>query len=80
MLTAEKCIELVQKVSKKLMLNYDEDVCITTDGTSVMQKVGRLSNCDQQFCIVHGIQLGVQDVLYKKTFNFYQKDLEKNLQ
>ena len=31
-----------------------------------MQKVGHLSNCDQQLCIVHGIQLGVQDVLYKK--------------
>jgi hypothetical protein len=37
-----------------------------TDGASVMQKVGRLSNCDQQLCFVHGIQLGVQDVLYKK--------------
>jgi hypothetical protein len=31
-----------------------------------MQKVGRLSNCDQHLCFVHGIQLGVQDVLYKK--------------
>lgn len=66
-LPAEKCIELVQKVLTKFMLNYDENiVCITTDGASVMQKVGRLSICDQQLCIVHGIQLGVQDVLYKK--------------
>ena len=66
-LPAEKSIELVQKVYKQFMLNYDEDVvCITTDGVSVMQKVERLSNCDQQFCIVHGIQLGVLDVLYKK--------------
>ena len=49
------------------MLNYDEDiVCITTDGASVIQKKGQLSNCDQQFWIVHEIQLGVQDVLYKK--------------
>jgi hypothetical protein len=39
---------------------------IATDGASVMQKVGRLSNCDQWFCIVHDIQLGRQDVLYKK--------------
>jgi hypothetical protein len=40
---AEKWIELVQKVLTQIMLNYDEDiVCITTDGASVMQKVGRL--------------------------------------
>ena len=66
-LPAEKCIELVQKVLTQFMLNYYEDiVCVTTDGASVMQKVGHLSNCDQQLCIVHGIQLGVQDVLYKK--------------
>ena len=66
-LPAEKSNELVQKVLKQFMLNYDEDiVCsITTDGASVMQKVGRLSNCDQQFCIMHGIQQGVQNVLYK---------------
>jgi hypothetical protein len=48
-----------------------------TDGASVMQKVGRLSNCDQQLCFVHGIQLGVQDVLYKKTVNFCQNNLDK---
>ena len=39
-LPAKKCIELVQKVLKQFMLNYDEDiVCITTDRVSVMQKV-----------------------------------------
>jgi hypothetical protein len=64
---AEKYIELVQKVFTQFMLNYDVDiVCIATDGAFVMQKVGRLSNCDQQICFLHGIQLGVQDVLYKK--------------
>jgi hypothetical protein len=66
-LPVEKCFELVQKVLTQFMLNYDEDiVCITTDGASVMQMVGRLSNSDQQLCFVHGVQLGVQDVLYKK--------------
>jgi hypothetical protein len=65
-LPAEKCIELVQKVLTQFMMNYGEDsVCIATNGAAVMQKVGRLSNCDQKFCIVHGIQLGMQDVLYK---------------
>jgi hypothetical protein len=55
-LPAEKYIGLVQMVLTQFMLNYDEDiVCITTDEASVMQKVGRLSNCDQQFFFVHGI-------------------------
>jgi hypothetical protein len=47
-LPAEICIELVQKVLTQFMLNYDEDiVCRSAGGASVMQKVGRLSNCDQ---------------------------------
>jgi hypothetical protein len=47
-LPAEKCIDLVQTVLTQFMLNYDEDiVCSATDGASVMQKVGRLSNCEQ---------------------------------
>ena len=38
--------------------------------------MGRLSNCDQQFCIVHGIQMGVQDVLYKKPSTSAKKSLK----
>ena len=76
-LPAEKCIKLVQKVFKQFMLNYDEDIVyITTDGASVMQKVGRLSNCDQQFCIVHGIQRGVKRFI-QKTVNFCKKSLKR---
>jgi hypothetical protein len=41
-----------------------------------MQKVGRLSNCAQQLCILHGIKLGVQDVLYKKIGKFSQTVLK----
>ena len=62
---------------KQIILNYDEDiVCVTTDGASVKQKVGRLSNCDQQLCIVPGIQLGVQNVLYKKPSTSVNKSLK----
>ena len=78
LLPAEKCIELVQKALKQFMLNYDEEIVyITTDGAYVKQKVGQLSNCDQQFCIVHGIQLGVQDVLYKKLSTSAKKSLKE---
>ena len=40
-----------------------------------MQKVERLSYCDRQFCIVRGIQLGGQDVLYRKPSTFAKKSL-----
>lgn len=64
---AGKCIELFQTILKQFGLSYDNDiVSITTDGPSVMLKVGRLSNCDQQLCFAHAILLGVLDVLYKK--------------
>ena len=67
---AEKCIELVQQVLQNFDLNYHQDiVCITTDGALVMRKVGRLSICDQQLCIVHGIHLAIIDVLYKQPEN-----------
>ena len=41
-------------------------MCITTDGASVMQKVGKLFPCLQQLCLIHVVQLAVLDVLYKK--------------
>lgn len=64
-LPAEKCIEiLTQKLNEfGLCLNSDI-VCIVTDGSSVMQKVGRLLKADQQLCLAHGIQLAVISVLY----------------
>ncbi|CAB3224184.1 unnamed protein product [Arctia plantaginis] len=39
---------------------------MTTDGASVMVKVGKLVSCYQQLCFAHGIQLAVVDILYKK--------------
>ncbi|CAH0731006.1 unnamed protein product, partial [Brenthis ino] len=40
---------------------------MSTDGASVMVKVGKLMNCYQQLCFAHGLQLAVIDVLYKKN-------------
>ncbi|CAH0403229.1 unnamed protein product [Chilo suppressalis] len=65
--TAEHCITLVSQRLKKFGLNLETDIIgITTDGASVMVKVGRLLPCYQQLCFAHGIQLAVVDVLYKK--------------
>lgn len=67
---AKKCIELVSKRLQMHGLRIESDVvCITTDGASVMTKVGKdLSRYSiaQQLCIAHGLQLAVLDVLYKK--------------
>ena len=73
--TAEHCIELVSERLKKFGLNFETDIIgITTDGASVMVKVGRLLPCYQQLCFAHGIQLAVVDVLYKKKA---QKEVEQ---
>src|SRR5262249_19135821 len=48
-------------------LNLHEDIiCVTTDGASVMQKVGKLLSDEQQLCFAHAVHLAVTDVLYKK--------------
>jgi hypothetical protein len=63
---AQKCVELVENklIQHKMSLERDI-VCITTDGASVMAKVGKSIPCYQQLCYAHGLQLGVLNVLYK---------------
>lgn len=63
---AEKCVELLEMKLKEFNISLSEDiVCICTDGASVMKKVGKLVEAEQQLCYAHGIQLAVLDVLYK---------------
>lgn len=63
---ATKCVELVEQKLIKHGLSLEKDiVCITTDGASVMSKVGKIISCHQQLCFAHGLQLGVLSVLYK---------------
>ena len=67
-LPAESCIKLLEERLEIYGLNLHEDVIfITTDGASVMQKVGKLLCCDQQLCFAHAVHLAVCDVLYKKA-------------
>lgn len=66
--TAEHCISLVKERLASFGLDLDTDIiAITTDGASVMVKVGRLLRCSQQLCFTHGLQLVVVDALYKKS-------------
>ncbi|CAG9820962.1 unnamed protein product [Phaedon cochleariae] len=66
--TAEHCITLVKERLTSFGLDLDTDIiAITTDGASVMVKVGRLLRCSQQLCFTHGLQLVVVDALYKKS-------------
>ena len=51
---------------EKHKLNLHTDiVAIITDGASVMKKVGRIINIDQQLGFAHGLQLGVIERLLK---------------
>lgn len=65
--TAEHAIGLVKDRLQSFSINLESDViAMTTDGASVMVKIGRLVPCFQQLCFAHGIQLAVVDVIYKK--------------
>lgn len=66
--TAEHTISLIKHRLKSFGLDADTDIIgMSTDGASVMVKVGKLMNCYQQLCFAHGLQLAVIDVLYKKN-------------
>ena len=41
-------------------------VAMTTDGASIMKKLGMLSRSQSQLCFAHGINLCFQDVVYNK--------------
>lgn len=64
---AETAVDLLKKRVSEFGLSLDDDVVnITTDGASVMTKVGRLISPLQQLCHAHGIQLSIIDCIYKK--------------
>lgn len=81
---ATSCIELVDNKLKSHGLCLKEDiVCITTDGASVMTKVGKLLagvGPSQQLCFAHGLQLAVLDVLYQKRSNDTVEPAQVNIE
>ncbi|GBP55622.1 hypothetical protein EVAR_35857_1 [Eumeta japonica] len=67
-MSSESCVQLLKEKLSEFDLSLDNDIVgITTDGASVMKKVGRLIEPLQQLCYAHGVQLGITDVIYKKT-------------
>jgi len=77
---AEKCIEIIDTKLNMFGISLKSDVVsITTDGGSVMQKVGRIISVDHQLCLAHGIQLAIIDVLYKtRRLQYETKIVEDN--
>ena len=68
-----------EKLEKHELNLHTDIVAIITYGASVMKKVGRIINMDQQLCFAHGVQLGAIEVLYKKFVvetaqQYYEKD------
>ncbi|XP_011859119.1 PREDICTED: uncharacterized protein LOC105556635 [Vollenhovia emeryi] len=76
---AEKCVNIIDAKLNIYNISLDYDiVAITTDGASVMKKVGKIVNTDQQICLVHGIQLAILEVLYNRQVKQrYVDEIEK---
>lgn len=73
----EKCLEILKIKLQEFDLNLTNDiVCISTDGASVMVKLGRLIEVEHQLCFAHGIHLAVRDVLYKNNSSLVTVDAE----
>ncbi|CAG4936491.1 unnamed protein product [Parnassius apollo] len=55
--------ELIAELNKR---KAEDIVDVTSDGASVMKKLGKLISAEQQPCFAHAIHLAVLDVMYKK--------------
>lgn len=67
-MNAEKCVKLLEEVLSEYGLSLSEDVvAATTDGASLMKKVGKLISADHHVCLAHGIHLAVTSVLYTRS-------------
>lgn len=64
---ADVCQKLMEDKLGSFKLFLENDIVgSTTDGASVMVKLGKIIPAEYQLCFLHGIHLGVTDVLYKK--------------
>jgi hypothetical protein len=65
---AEKAKDIVETKLADFGLSLKKHIVgTTTDGASVMKKMGRLMQVTHQLCHAHGIHLAVVHVLYKMT-------------
>ena len=63
---AEACLELLKEVLSEYDLSESDMISQTTDGASVMVKMGYSSPWEYQLCLTHGLHLSVIDALYKQ--------------
>jgi len=74
---AESGVSILKKKLTQFGLLLEKDIiCITTDGASVMKKLGRLIPPLHQICYAHGVQLGIIDTIYKKQNDFEEPVIE----
>ena len=65
--SSEACSKLISLKLKEFAIEFETDVIsITTDGCSMMKKLGKIIPTSQQLCYAHGLQLVIQDVFYQK--------------
>ena len=66
-LDAERGAQLLSEKLEEYCLSVEQDIAgLTTDGASVMCKMGKLLPCEHQLCTSHGIHLAVTGCLYLK--------------
>ena len=76
-MTSKRILDYVQRKLEQFGLSLETDIIsISTDGTSVMTCVGKLSPTHQQLCFAHAIQLAVIDILYPKNKKTPTVDME----
>ena len=77
--SAEKCIETISSKLKEFELDLQCDImAITTDGYSMMRKVGRLLPTLHQLCYAHGLQLVIHDIFYQKQTTQSEHQISSN--
>ena len=75
---AEKGRDLLVAKLLEFNLHLEEDIVgISTDGATVMRKMGRLLPIQHQVCTLHGLHLAVTDVFYKRKEDVWERDNEE---
>ncbi|KAI6658967.1 hypothetical protein LOD99_14643 [Oopsacas minuta] len=68
--SSEACSKIISLKLKEFGIEFETDVIsITTDGCSMMKKLGKIIPTSQQLCYAHGLQDVIQDVIYQKQLS-----------
>ena len=76
---AESGVSILKTKLTEFGLILEKDIInITTDGASVMKKLGRLISPSHQLCYAHGVQLGIIDTIYQKQTDVEEPVIESD--